>query len=128
MIERIAAGFTQYLTPIVFAVGLTVGGGVAYVWQGGRVAKAQLELSAERLSNTAAREEAARVALENQAAAQQRLDDERARIEADIISAQARVASDTAKIRKQLNELSAQEGFACLRAPLPDSVLDGLRR
>lgn len=118
----------QYLLPIVGVLSLVVGGGLTYVVMRGAIAIAHQETAELKASQAEERETAVKAALTAQADAQAKVDADRARIESAVANSQAAVVAETVKLRKQLGQLAEQQEYACLNRPLPDAVLDGLRR
>lgn len=124
----IAALFAKYTLPIAFAVGIVCGGGVSYIIQSGRVHAAKAEAAECRADIAKQSADAAAEAIAARAAADLAIEAERARIAGDVSRGQMAVASEAAKLRQQLSELSLQADYACLAHPLPPALLDGLRR
>lgn len=124
----LSALFAQYTLPIVFAAGLAAGGGVAWTIQSGRVQSAKKDVAECQTELATQAADAASAAIAARAAADLAIEAERSRIDGDISRGQNAVASEAAKLRRQLSELSLQADYACLAVPLPPALLDGLRR
>lgn len=128
MIPSPKAFIAQYLLPIVGVLGLLLGGGLTYLVMRGAIAIAHKETAELKATQAEERDTAVKSALATQAEAQAQVDADRARIESSVANSQAAVVAETAKLRKQLGQLAEQQEYACLNRPLPDAVLDGLRR
>jgi len=128
MLGGLSAMFAKYALPIVFAVGLTVGGGTSYLIQSGRVQGAKKDVAECQTALANQLVAASEAAIKARADADAEIEAERSRIDSDISRGQSAVASEAAKLRRQLSELSLQADYACLAVPLPSALLDGLRR
>lgn len=124
----VSAVFTKYIVPLAFAAGLLAGGSLTWLIKSAQVAAGEVALTKCEASITKLQADSTAAALQARADADAMLDAERERIADDIYRGQAAVATEAAKLRKQLSELSLQPDYACLDRPLPDSVLERLRR